>query len=336
VTSGEWCIGSNWSSGAAPTGAGTTANFTATGAAVVISVTYPTRVGTMNFNTTAAHSIIGSSPLTLLATNGAGMTVLAGDHTISAPLILATTGAFHVAAGASLDVTSLGQTSATINKTGSGTLRLGNLSGATLSIAGGTVQLSAGMSSAARITSLNLTSGALDLNNNALVIDYTGATPANTIRGQLFSAFAAGSWNGTGVTSAHAAAIAADNSNSHKTAIAYAEASLLGLSVFKGQPVDATALLLCYMYSGDANLDGVVNGLDFNALVSNFGAGSLWTQGDFNYDGTVNTLDFSALTINFNLTMAPAMFPSAPVPEGGLIGLLMLPLGLLRRSRRET
>ena len=40
---------------------------------------------------------------------------------------------------------------------------------------------------------------------------------------------------------------------------------------------------------GDANLDGKVNALDFNALATNFGktpGSDVWTQGDFNYDGS--------------------------------------------------
>jgi hypothetical protein len=57
-----------------------------------------------------------------------------------------------------------------------------------------------------------------------------------------------------------------------------------------------------YTYFGDANLDGKVNALDFNAVATNFGktpGSDVWAQGDFNYDGNVNTLDFTALAGSF-------------------------------------
>ena len=42
-----------------------------------------------------------------------------------------------------------------------------------------------------------------------------------------------------------------------------------------------------FFLAADANHDGTVNALDFNALATNFGAnGANFSQGDFNYDGT--------------------------------------------------
>jgi hypothetical protein len=54
---------------------------------------------------------------------------------------------------------------------------------------------------------------------------------------------------------------------------------------------------------GDANDDGFVNALDFNALASHFSqTGQTWITGDFNQDGLVNGLDFNALASNFGQT----------------------------------
>ena len=71
----------------------------------------------------------------------------------------------------------------------------------------------------------------------------------------------------------------------------------LGITSFSGQTIDSTTFLVKYTYSGDANLDGAVNGLDFNALAMNFGnsIGKNWIKADFNYDGRTNTLDFNML-----------------------------------------
>ena len=57
-------------------------------------------------------------------------------------------------------------------------------------------------------------------------------------------------------------------------------------------------LTVRYTWFGDANLDGIVNALDFNALATNFGASvgsQVWQNGDFNYDGLVDTSDFMAM-----------------------------------------
>ena len=69
-------------------------------------------------------------------------------------------------------------------------------------------------------------------------------------------------------------------------ALGYAEASQLGVATFSGLSVDNTAILVKFTFNGDANLDGKVNALDFNALATNFGktpGSDVWSQGDFNY-----------------------------------------------------
>lgn len=335
---GTWCVGSNWSGGASPMGVGCTANFTDNGTATVhVGVEYPTRIGTINFYTSTSHTISGTSALTLLATSGAGINVLSGNQVISAPVILAASGTFNVSDGCSLELTSFQQTAASINKNSSGTLKLGSLSGAALNVNGGTVQLTSSMSTAAKISSLSVGSAALDLTNNSLVIDYTGTSPG-TARTNLINGCAGGSWNGTGINSSIATSIAADNANSHKTAIGYAEASTLGITTFRGVSVDTTAILLRYTYTGDANLDGMVNAMDFGALAGNFGSatGKIWIQGDFNYDGVVNSLDFAALASNFDLSMPTSADASALasfVPEPSLLACAFLALLGAKRNR---
>ena len=85
--------------------------------------------------------------------------------------------------------------------------------------------------------------------------------------------------------------------------IGYAERLSLGgvASIFG--TVDAQAVLVRLTRYGDADLNGVVNLLDFNKLAANFnGSGKLWSDGDFTYDGNVNLLDFNRLAANFNLS----------------------------------
>src|SRR5262249_9015523 len=98
-------------------------------------------------------------------------------------------------------------------------------------------------------------------------------------------------------------------------------------------PVTGSDVLVRYTLTGDANLDGRVNALDFNALASNFGgSGSLWVDGDFNYDGKVNALDFNAVATNFGQTLGTAPLASV-VPEPASVLALLAYMGLRRRQR---
>jgi hypothetical protein len=55
--------------------------------------------------------------------------------------------------------------------------------------------------------------------------------------------------------------------------------------------------------AADANLDGIVNAIDFTILASNFQkTGMSWLTGDFNADGKVNALDFNAIATNYGNT----------------------------------
>src|SRR5262249_25699679 len=97
-------------------------------------------------------------------------------------------------------------------------------------------------------------------------------------------------------------------------------------------------ILVKYTLYGDANLDGRVNALDFNALSSNFGVTTnrWWYRGNFNYDTTINTLDFNALAGNFNMSMpAPGAALANVVPEPHmLIGAAITSILLPRRRPR--
>ena len=99
---------------------------------------------------------------------------------------------------------------------------------------------------------------------------------------------------------------------------------------------DATAqhLTVAATYFGDANLDGTVNALDFNAVATNFGSGTAWNQGDFNYDGSVSTVDFMMLANNFGQTLSlPAPVLGSLVPEPASLMLAVAGFGLVARRR---
>ncbi len=217
-----------------------------------------------------------------------------------------------------------------------------NFSNGTLTITGGSAQVAAKSTSNSPsgvtiVPAVSVSTGSLDLTNNAMVVDYVaGNSPFASVQSSIITGYAAGSWNGVGINSSSAAAAF---TSAHPTALGYGEASTLGVTTFAGHTVDNSSVLVRYTLAGDANLDGTVNALDFNAIATNFGKSttSVWTQGDSNYDGLVNTADFLLLAQNFNAPLAapPLAAPlGALVPEPTMLGLLsMLPL-LARRKRR--
>lgn len=176
----------------------------------------------------------------------------------------------------------------------------------------------------------------IDLADNDLIVDYNGTSPLPTLENEIKTGYDGGDWLGGDITSSSAAATA---NSAHKTALGYAEASDLNVSRFDNEEVDSTTVLIAYTWFGDANLDGTVNALDFNALASNFGkSGKVWDQGDFNYDGTVNSSDFDALSANFGQTdpTGAAMSEVSIVPEPAEMMLLAVGLGARRRRSHHN
>src|SRR5262249_25195698 len=151
-----------------------------------------------------------------------------------------------------------------------------------LNITGGTVKItqkgSANSATGTSVVSTLFASAgtAIDLTNNSLVNTYSagaGTQTTDTLRQMLGS---------NRITTSLTA-------GGH--ALGYADNATLGRSTFGGLGVGSNSVVIGYTFSGDANLDGKVNGLDFNALSSNFGAsGKLWVNGDFNYDGQVSSV----------------------------------------------
>jgi ELWxxDGT repeat protein len=153
-----------------------------------------------------------------------------------------------------------------------------------------------------RAGSLQLGAAArLDLADNVLVIDYTGISPIDSIRGYLTSGYAAGVWNGSGINSSVAALTA-------NYAVGYAESSVLTTIPPIFGTVDDTAVLVRCTRYGDADLNQTVSLSDFNRLASAFGQTStVWTCGNFNYDSATNLADFNLLAGNFGQSLAPWM-----------------------------
>jgi hypothetical protein len=191
--------------------------------------------------------------------------------------------------------------------------------------------------------------GVLDITNNAVVIQSTGVfkkTRLDQLRPLVASGYSGGNWTGMGITSSTAAA------NSGNLAVALADNADLHYTIFHGQTVNDSALLIALATIGDANLDGKVDAFDLNLLAAHWQqpADALWSAGDFTYDGKVDAFDLNQLAAHWqmstgNLQAALAQYPAlaatfqpANVPEPAALSLLgggALLLGLRRKTFKK-
>ena len=77
--------------------------------------------------------------------------------------------------------------------------------------------------------------------------------------------------------------------------------------------------------AGDANLDSVVNAMDYVVVSNHYGTGTQWTEGDVNGDGAVNALDFGVISNNYG--------SHAPEPATLLL-LIAGGFGVMRRRKQ--
>jgi hypothetical protein len=205
--------------------------------------------------------------------------------------------------------------------------------------------------SSVNITSLAISgTGALDITNNHVIVDYSGLSSdpiIGSIAAWIASGYASGAWTGVGIDSSTAA------SNHLSYGIGYAASS------DPGNPAGLSSgqIEIKYTLLGDTNLDGKVNGTDFTVLATNFNqSGKAWDQGDFNYDGKVNGSDFLLLAANFNQSAGQSAVAAddlaavdafgaangmsmslTSVPEPASAGMLVMAgLGILSRRRRSS
>jgi len=188
----------------------------------------------------------------------------------------------------------------------------------------------------------------LDITNNHMFINYgSGSDPITTIAAYIKSGYNGGAWNGAGIISS----AAQTSTDGLLYGVGYADGADNVVSGLSSGQIEVMYTLL-----GDANLDGLVNGADFNILAANFNQSITgWDQGDFNYDSLVNAADFNVLAANFNQGVSGAdvsagdiaaldafavanglSIPTSSVPEPASMGMVMLgAIGMCWRRRRR-
>ena len=88
---------------------------------------------------------------------------------------------------------------------------------------------------------------------------------------------------------------------------------------------------------GDANLDGIVDASDLNALALSWqGSEKVWSDGDFTGEGTANAADLNLLGINWRQSIPMAAAASVPEPTGLTLLSIALTAGLLMLRKATT
>jgi autotransporter-associated beta strand protein len=271
---------------------------------------------------------------------GAGSLKLTGANTIG--------GNISINAGAmTLSTGSLSAPNITVNSNAAFHFDGGTLSPTNLTVNSGLVAMAATGNRVMSLNSLTISGssnawvGKVDLNNNAMII-HNGDPVA--IGNQLKAGFNSGSgyWNGAaGILSSMAA-----SDTSFLTTIGYGP----GGNPLDGVSTVASDVLVKYTYYGDANLDGTVDGADYQQIDNGFGGGLTgWSNGDFNYDGVVDGSDYSLIDNTFNQVTASGASPlaliasssnsavlsAAAVPEPGTMGVFFGVLAVFFGCRKR-
>jgi hypothetical protein len=339
---GNWSDAGNWWR-AIPDGVDAEAIFgSVITAQRTVTLDSPRTLGKLTFDNAAGYILAGPNALTIAANSGSGsISVLAGSHTISAPLTLAVHTTISVVPAAStLNLSgSLTATNAIITKDGAGALSVRNVRAAGLNISAGAVRVApnGGNAGASHLGSLSIAPGAaLDLNDNDLAVDYTGASPFTTIRQWVFDGYSASpDPSKTGI-------ISSTGQSAGNTILALFDNALVGATDWpldSGMTVPANSILGKYTYFGDIDMDGQVTSGDYGLLDANFGstplAGLAWLSGDADLDGVVTPGDYGILDANFGAGSGSPLAPQhTAVPEPATLASLAICTGLLyRRSR---
>ncbi len=158
--------------------------------------------------------------------------------------------------------------------------------------------------------------GRLDLNDNDLIVDYTGGLSVYLdVLQKVFDGYSVEPDAGkTGLISSVAQRLEG------LTILALLDNGLVGLTEWppgSGNLLSLSTVIGKYTYLGDLNFDGQVSLQDYTSVDANLGTtpavGLEWASGDSNLDGFVTPLDYTALDASLGLGMGNPL-AARPVP----------------------
>ena len=345
-SSQSWSIASNWDMGTIPNAQTRTVIFgnSIGNSAVTVALASAVTVGTLSFDNTLGgrYTLAGAATLTIDDTGDFSgvnpvINVLAGSHTIAAPLKLVAGVKITVNGGAALAINGAISGTPNIAATGGGSISFGTgvlPSTTALAISNATTVALASSVGSQMLASLSLDStSTLNVGKQIVTVPDTGA--AGSTYNTILSLIKSGYVNdlGHGISS---------GSSSSSTGVGIIDTG--------------TQTKFGYTLLGDATMDGSVGFADLVKLAQNYAtSGTDWATGDFNYDGSTGFADLVKLAQNYTLQVsdsqageldaidptfacdwAAAQAEAAAVPEPTGAGVLAVAaaLTMVRRRRR--
>lgn len=325
---GDFTTSSNWLGGT-PGGVDAAARFL--GAITddrTIAIDSAVTLGSISFVNTKSYVLAGAGSLRLETSAGDSLVdVQTGTHSINLPTTLASNTNFAVATGATLKISDPLTVAAgkSLRPSGSGLVQYESTvsleAGASIVFANDTHAAGLSLASAAKasitphgaaavrvltVDALSIASDAqLDVADNKVVVNYTGTSPAASLRSSLATGYNGGLWTGNGINSSSA--------TDGRHGVGYSDSG--------------SDVTLAYTFYGDATLDGVVEFADLVALAQNYNlsTGVTWAKGDFNYDDSVNFDDLVTLAQNYGAGLPPAASVPANISEDWALALSLVP-----------
>ena len=144
--------------------------------------------------------------------------------------------------------------------------------------------------------------GTLDLVNNGLVINHSGASPITDMYNSIVSAYNSGDWGGYGLMSSlvknnpyQSLAVGYGENNDPKTAVRFGDGIGNDSVLFHGVAPHARAVLARFTWLDDLELAGLASSTSaivFGTNYDNGGSGGHnFAQGDISYDGVIDSTD---------------------------------------------
>ncbi|HEX8523049.1 MAG TPA: SdrD B-like domain-containing protein [Tepidisphaeraceae bacterium] len=140
---------------------------------------------------------------------------------------------------------------------------------------------------------------ALDLNDNDIIVEYTGATPFELLQQWVLQGYA------DSPTAGKNGIVSSTGQQAGNTILSLVDSAFWSATewpIGSGNAVPPNAVFGKYTYFGDSDLNGTVSPDDYIAIDSNLGntspVGAGFTFGDFNFDGAVTPDDYLAIDSN--------------------------------------
>ena len=306
----------------------------------MISLGAPVTAGIVSLGGAGTYELSGVPAFTLnsgVAGVPAFAAVTSGTHSVSAPILLASPLVVDVPAGSRLTVGSV--RTATGSPTTNGVTVGG---GGTLAIRGTYVGGAITIENNGAAMGARVYTSFVDLGTSSAIVRGANAGSAAANVASLRDAVrawstASGGLPGTvGLGSSDAFYTAA---GAFTTIGVYSNAAG-GISMFAGQSVGTTDVLVRYTYLGDTDLSGSVDASDLSrALQGLSGAGTGWKFGDVNYDGLIDTVDLGRVIAALRGQGAPlgdaGGLPGGAIPEPSSLAVLATASAVLVRWGRD-